>query len=198
VYADEDADLQEYLGKPVEERALHVLFSVMMNMRDLPEWACDRSPLQFSTLTFPAYVACVEGYFTNARLVSEFFWKMPKGDITARTFVPDWTPPPAIARRRERVWLMSSKHIVHFGKARVPETTEDWQQEDLSYGALMRITRDGFKAFELFVEAYEHREGTCAEQTREMVSEIRPHTRKELAALRAGNAKLAPVVIDWW
>jgi hypothetical protein len=62
----------------------------------------------------------------------------------------------------------------------------------------MRITRDGFKAFELFVEAYEHREGTCAEQTREMVSEIRPHTRKELAALRAGNVKPAPVVIDWW
>jgi hypothetical protein len=198
VDADEDADLQEYLGKPVEERALDVLTSVMMNMRDLPEWACDRSPLQFSTLTFPAYVACVESYFTNARLVSEFFWKMPKGDITARTFVPDWAPPPAIARRMERVWLMASKHIVHFAKARVPETPEDWQQEDLSYGALMRITRDGFKAFGLFVEAYMHRKGIYGEQVREMVSGIRPHTRKELAALRAGNTKPAPVVIDWW
>jgi hypothetical protein len=129
VNADEDAELQEYLGKPVEERALDALFSVMLNMRDLPEWACDRSPLQYkySTLTFPAYVACVEAYFINARLVSEFFWKMPKGDITARTFVADWTPPPAIARRMERVWLMSSKHIVHFGKARVPEAPEDWR-----------------------------------------------------------------------
>jgi hypothetical protein len=98
----------------------------------------------------------------------------------------------------ERVWLMASKHIVHFGKGRVPETPEDWQQEDLSYGALMRITRDGFKAFESFVEAYVQREGTYAEQVREMVSGIRPPTKKELAALRAGKPKPAPVVIDWW
>jgi hypothetical protein len=62
----------------------------------------------------------------------------------------------------------------------------------------MRITRDGFKAFELFVAAYVHHEGTYAEQTREMVSGVRPHTRKELAALRIGKAKPSPVVIDWW
>ena len=52
--ADEEREAKEYLGKPVEERALDPLLHVMMNMRDMPEWACDRSPLQFSTLTFPA------------------------------------------------------------------------------------------------------------------------------------------------
>ncbi len=192
-----DADLQEYLGKPVEERALDILFNVMMSMRDLPNWACDRSPLQFSTLTFPVYLACVESYFTSARLVSEFFCRMPTGDITARTFVPDWTPPLALARRMGRVWRMSSKHIVHLGKARVPKSPDDWQHEDLSYGALMRITRDGFKAFELFVDAYVQREGAYADRAREMVSGARPRTRKEIAALRAGNPKPAPVTIEW-
>jgi len=43
---------------------------VMMNLRDLPESACSRSPLRLSSLTVPAYAACVEAYFTNARLLS--------------------------------------------------------------------------------------------------------------------------------
>ena len=79
----------------------------MTNLRDLSEWASDQSPRQHSTLTFPAYVACVEAYFTNARLASEFFWKMPAGDITARTFVPERAPPPDMARRMKR-WVPGS------------------------------------------------------------------------------------------
>lgn len=194
----DDPELNEWLGLPPERRALDSLTHVMMNLADLPEWACDKSPLQQSTRTFPVYIACAESYFTNARLAAEFFWKMPRGDITARTFIPDWTVAPAMATRMKRVWLMASKHIVHLGQDRVPSNPDDWQQEDMSYGALMRITRDAFKALSLFIDAYEKSGGQYATWLREMHQGTRPRTRQELAALRRGKPKPRPLVIDWW
>jgi hypothetical protein len=194
----DDPDLVEYLSKPVEERALDVLTHVMMNLTEMPRWACDRSQLQDSTLTFPVYIACVESFFTNARLAAEFFWKMPKGDVTARTFVPGWIAPPGIAKRMERVWLLTSKHIVHLSRDRVPVDPEDWRQEDMSYGALMRITRDAYKAFALFVDAYEQQGGLHAQWLREIEQGNRPRTLKELSALRRPNRTPAPVVLEWW
>ena len=158
----DDPDLKKWLQQPLERRAFDVLSHVMMNLADLPRWACDRSPLQQSTLTSPAYIACVESYFTNARLAAEFFWKMPSRDITARTFVSDWNAPPGIATRMERVWLMASKHIVHLSPDRVPSGPDDWQQEDMSFRALICITRDAFKALSLFIDAYEHQGGPHA------------------------------------
>jgi hypothetical protein len=65
--------------QPKELRTLQVLTHVMMNLRDLVRWACEESPLNRTTLTFPVYIACVEVFFTNARLAAEFFWKMPAG-----------------------------------------------------------------------------------------------------------------------
>lgn len=95
----DDLDLLVWFGQPPERRALDALEHIMMNLADMPRWACAASPLQHSTLTFPVYIACVESYFTNARLAAEFFWKMPRADITARSFVPDWEAPPGIAKR---------------------------------------------------------------------------------------------------
>ena len=196
--SDDDPDFTAWLERPVELRALECLNHVMMNLAELPKWACDRSPLQQSTLTFPAYIACVESYFTNARLAAEFFWKMPRGDINAITFVPDWNAPPGIAARMERVWLMASKHVVHLSKDRVPNNPDNWQQEDLSYQALMRITRDAFKAFLRFTDAYERQGGEHAAWVRDMYRGTRPRTQKELVALRRPNQKPPPVVIEWW
>jgi hypothetical protein len=76
----DDPDLVEWFRQPPERRALEALEHIMMNLADMPRWACDASPLQDSTLTFPVYIACVESYFTNARLAAEFFWKMPRAD----------------------------------------------------------------------------------------------------------------------
>jgi hypothetical protein len=194
----DDPDLLEWFRQPPERRALDALEHIMLNLADMPRWACDTSPLQHSTLTFPIYIACVESYWTNVRLAAEFFWKMPKADVTARSFVPDWEAPPGIAKRMERVWLMASKHIVHFSQDRVPATSADWRQEDLSFGALMRITRDAFKALALFTDAYERQGGAHAEWLRELYSGARPRTQKELASLRRKNRKPPPVVIEWW
>jgi hypothetical protein len=194
----DDPDLAEWFRRPPERRALDALEHIMMNLADIPRWACGASPLQNSTLMFPVYIACVESYFTNVRLAAEFFWKMPKGDITARSFVPDWEAPPGIAKRMERVWLMASKHIVHLSRDRVPANPDDWRQEDMSYGGLMRITRDAFKAFALFIDAYERQGGAEAERLRDFCQGARPRTQKELADLRRPNRKPPPVVIEWY
>ncbi|MDD7814453.1 hypothetical protein PP713_17955 [Mycobacterium sp. CSUR Q5927] len=193
----DDPDLAEWFQRPPELRALDALEHIMMNLADLPRWACDASPLRESTLMFPVYIACVESYFTNVRLAAEFFWKMPKADITARSFVPDWEVPPGIAKRMERVWLMASKHIVHLSWGRVPAAPDDWRQENMSYGGLMRITRDAFKAFALFIDAYEREGGSEAEWLRDFYQGARPRTQKELAALRRPSRKPPPVVIEW-
>lgn len=196
--AGDDTEFAEWLTRPVEERALDVLGHVMMNLRDLSEWAADTSQLQNSSLTFPVYVACVEAFFTNARLAAEFFWKMPRGDITARTFVSDWRPPRGIAQRMERVWLMASRHIVHLSRDRVPTSPDDWQQEDMSYRALARIARDASTALGHFTDAYERQSGPYVDQLRDMRQGTRLFTQKELAALRQGKPKPRPVVIQWW
>jgi hypothetical protein len=112
--------------------------------------------------------------------------------------VPDWSAPPGIATRMERVWLMTSKHIVHLSRDRVPSNPDDWQQEDTSYRALMQISRDAFKALSLFIDAYERRGGEHAEWLRAMESGTRPRTQRELRALRSPHPKPPPVVIDWW
>jgi hypothetical protein len=194
----EDPDLTEYFSKPVEERALDALTHVMMNLTEMAFWACDTSQLQKSTLTFPVYIACVDSFFTNARLAAEFFWKMPRGDITARTFVSSWRAPPGIARRMERVWLMASKHIVHLSMDRVPVDPVDSEQEDMSYGALMRITRDAYTAYGLFIDAYEQQGGEHAAWLRDVEQGNRPRSLKELAALRRPNRKPRPITIEWW
>lgn len=194
----DDPELAEWFQQPHERRALEALQHIMMNLTDMPRWACDASPLRYSTLTFPVYIACVESYFTNARLAAEFFWKMPRANITARSFAPDWEAPPRIAKRMERVWLMASKHIVHMSQHRVPATPDDWRQEDLSFRALMRITRDAFKALALFTDAYERQGGAHAEWLRDLYQGTRPRTQKELADLRRPNRKPPPVVFEWW
>lgn len=196
--AYDDPEFLAWFDEPTERRALDALSHVMLNLTDMPRWACDNSPLQDSTLTFPIYIACVESFFTNARLAAEFFWKMPKQDITARSFVADWAAPPAIAARMERLWLMTSKHIVHLSQERIPETPADWRQEDLSLAGLMQINTDAFGALKLFTEAYERQGGTHADWLREIYDGTRPRTEAELARGRSRNRKPPPVVIEWW
>lgn len=195
---EDDTEFLAWFDEPTERRALDALSHVMLSLTDLPRWACDDSPLQRSSLTFPIYIACVESFYTNARLAAEFFWKMPRQDITARSFVADWAPPAAIAARMERLWLMTSKHIVHLSHERIPETPADWRQEDLSLAALMRINRDAFRALKLFAESYGRRGGTHADWLREIYEGTRPRTKAELAGGRSRSGKPPPVVIEWW
>lgn len=169
---------------PVEERVIDVLADVMMSLRDLPPFARDGSPIAVGSYWFPVYQACLESFFTKARLAAEFFVKMPSRDFTARTFVPDWEPPPGVANRLERVWLMTSRHIVHLSKDRVPTNPDDWRAEDTTYGGMMRITRDAYRALTAFVDAYEAADGEYAPLLRDLHGGVKPHSLRELVSFR--------------
>jgi hypothetical protein len=197
-YSDAGDPDTAWFEQPKDLRTLEVLAHVMMNLRDLVRWACEESPLKRTNLTFPVYIACVEAFFTNARLAAEFFWRMPAQDLTARSILESWSPPEESAERMTRVWFMASKHIVHLSQARVPERPADWHQEDLSLAALIRITEDAFRALELFVDTYESHGGAHAQWLREMYNGTRPTTEAELQRLRRGAPKPPPVILEWW
>jgi hypothetical protein len=193
-----DSEFLAWFDEPWERRAFNALAGVMLNLTDMPRWSCDESPLQRSTLTFPVYLACVNSFFTSARLAAEFFWKMPTQDITARSFVEDWSAPPAIAGRMQRVWLMTSKHIVHLSQARVPSAPGEWIEEDLSLTALMQINEDAFSSLKLFADAYDERGGEHVTRLREIYDGCRPRTVEELSRGRGRRPKPAPILIEWW
>ena len=188
-----DADEAEWWAQPADLRALRSLEHMMIQLADLPRWACDTSPLAPSTLTFTAYIACVDSYFTSARLAAEFFWKLPPQDITARTFVPGWQVPAGIGARMERVWVLASKHVLHMSRDSVPAVQPaDWQKEDTSYGALMRTTRDAFRALALFSQEYAATGGAHAQYLHDMHRDLRPRTQKG-SSVRAWRAAYADV-----
>jgi hypothetical protein len=204
-----DADeLAAWISVPVEQRVIQALRHVMLNLRDLPVFACDRSVLNRGTIWFPAYLACVDAFFVNARLAAEFLVRMPSQDFTAGLFVPDWSPPPAAAQRLQRVWLMTSKHIVHMGKDRVPQDLDGWKSEDLSYRALMQITRDVHNTLGKLVEAAESLGSPVSVQLREMHNGCRPNSTREAAALHGEERRRArvaqryvfedPYAAVWW
>lgn len=205
---DEGAEREAWLELSVEERVVDVLGHVMLSLRDLPVFACDRSVLNHGTTWFPAYLACVEAFFVNARLAAEFLVRMPSRDFNAKLFVPDWSPPPAAARRLERVWLMTSRHIVHFGKDRVPEKLDKWEEEDMSYGALMRISRDAHTVLGRLIDAAEDLGSPHLARLRDMHHGSRPFSARETAALHGKERRAArlsqrylfedPYAAVWW
>lgn len=85
---DEGHDLAGWFELSVEERVVELLGHVMLNLRDLPVFACDRSVLSRGATWFPAYVACVEAFFVNARLAAEFLVRMPNRDFNAKDIRP--------------------------------------------------------------------------------------------------------------
>lgn len=111
---------------------------------------------------------------------------------------PAGRPATTIATRMERVWWMASKHVVHLSRDRHPTEPENWQGEDTSYRALMRITRDAFTALGLLIDDHQRIGGQYVDRLRDIGQGTRPFTRKEEAALRRGRPKPPPVVIEWW
>ncbi|MCU1407357.1 MAG: hypothetical protein JWQ43_3660 [Glaciihabitans sp.] len=201
-------EVTAWFEHPLEERVLDTLGHVMTNLRDLPAFACNRSVLNRGSIWFPAYLACVDAFFVNARLAAEFFVKMPSRDFNAHMFVPTWSPPPGIAKRLDRVWWMTSKHIVHIGRERVPRSPEEWQQENMSYRALMRINRDAYGAFKSFVEANAVDGSPHHAMLHGMLSGVRPFSVREASTLHGKDRKAErratrylfpdPYASVWW
>ena len=133
---------------------------------------------------------------------------MPRRDFNARMFVPTWSPPSGVAERLDRVWWMTSKHIVHMSRDRAPESAAEWQQEDTSYRALMRINRDAYAAFSAFVEAYAVDDSRHAPMLRDMLRGASPFSAREASILHGKQRKAErraarysfpdPYASVWW
>lgn len=87
---------------------------------------------------------------------------------------------------------MTSKHIVHLSKGRIPDSVADWQQEDLSFSALMAITNDAPAALKLFAEQYERQRGAHVDLLRRTYDGTRPRTAAELARAEKRTRKPPP------
>jgi len=75
--------------------------------------------------------------FVNARLIAEFFWKMPARDITARDFITESTSP--LASDLARIWLIASQHVVHLSKDRLAEPSPVDVAEATTFAALSAL-----------------------------------------------------------
>lgn len=193
---DYDEDLAVYLARPALEQVLDHIAAAMQDVRDLPEFARDGSWLEESVLTIPAFIGCRTAFFMGVRTVAEFFVRMPRGDYTARTYLPNWTPRPALAKRLDVVWLRASKHIAHMSLERVPASAEAYQPWDCSLRALRAIGRDCWKILDEFATTYSERGGTYASEFREMAAGTRPPALSEYRAWQREKRKIFGAAAD--
>ncbi|GAA2494784.1 hypothetical protein [Terrabacter carboxydivorans] len=84
-----DEDLREWRSMTPEEHIIQHLGYSIMSVRDLLPYACDDG----RPMPIDVALACREAFYLHARIVAEFFVRMPKQDWTARDFLPDWAPP---------------------------------------------------------------------------------------------------------
>ncbi len=128
--------------------ALHHLGYSLDSLRALPPYARDDDPVHPEVREW-----CLEAFFMHARVVADFFVKMPALDFTARTYLPQWTLADPEAREvLEHAWMVASQQVAHLSRRRlleeddVPEATDD---EGLSL-----ITEAAFDAAGQFIADY--------------------------------------------
>lgn len=179
---DADQDLEAYFARPALAQALDHLGDALLHVRDLPEFACEESWLGASTLTVSAQHGCRLAFYVSARTVAEFYVRMPAKDFTAREYLPTWQPRPALAQRLERVWLGTSRHVVHLSKERVPASFREFSPWDNSFHALRAIGRDCWRIHSEFTEAYLQNDGEYAGRFAEIRDGVRPIARGTYAS----------------
>jgi hypothetical protein len=89
VMTDPESDLSTaedeaaFWALPVERRAIVVLWDIMLSIRDLPQFACDESPLNVNAYWFPARLGCLDAFL--AVMSSQ----VGRGSVTTRSDVVD-------------------------------------------------------------------------------------------------------------
>lgn len=168
-----------YFAQPPESRILGHIEHMMCSLRDLPRFACTESPLVADEETFPAVFGCREAFYVHVRAAAEFFWKMPDQDFTARTFMRDWSLDSATASKMERLWNLTSKHVVHMSRMRTP--SEFVASEDTTFHGLRSVGRDCWDALDRFTEAYTSIGGEYAEEFERVRYVSQPPSEEQLS-----------------
>jgi hypothetical protein len=89
-------------------------------------------------------IACLESFLVHVRLLIEFLLihrANPVKDFSARDF--GWDGPPAADwSHLETVWVIASRHVVHFSADRAPQSVHDVKEVDTSVAGLCAIAAD--------------------------------------------------------
>jgi len=101
---------------PLAVGAMHATWALWMLVA-LPQYTEDQ--------TLPGVVqdACLEDYFTNLRLLIEFFHRHanPK-DFHSTDYLPDFEPQTGMADKRwDDMWKFASQNVAHLSRQRVPQ-----------------------------------------------------------------------------
>lgn len=133
---------------PAEERALGFVDHAMDQVEGLLPYISGPS-----SLPGVVRVACIESFWVNVRLLTEFLVKLTQDtrNCDARAFVPTWTKPTGdVAERLLSDWNTASAYVMHMGKERAPDDLADITpvtEEDLRQTAVdCRRIYDEFRA----------------------------------------------------
>jgi len=121
------------------------------SLRNLPPYARDDDPVHPEVREW-----CLEAFYMHARVVADFFVKMPNMDYTARSYLPGWTLSDDEARTiLDHAWLVASKQVAHLSRQRV--MGEDDLPEKTDHEGLALITEAAAEAAYQFVSDYRRR-----------------------------------------
>jgi len=167
-----DSACEVLLTELWEPRELRVLLNLSYSLhmvRRLPSYASDDS-----MPSLPAVVrqASRDAMFTHARLLAEFFWKLPESSANARMFLPSWTPPAHIAARLETRWRQAASFVAPMREDRAPEAVIEPRQIDLGVLSLSQVAADFDATVFAFVDACEAADIELLPEVRTLLDEI--------------------------
>jgi hypothetical protein len=135
---------------PAEHVVAHLGWT-LLSVRDLLRYASDEAEWETD---FTVAAGCRDAFYMHVRTVAEFFVRFPRGDWTARDYLPSWTPPSDLAARLDAQWWIATKHITHMSRKRVP-AVDNFVRSDTSLVGLTAIAMDCYRVMATFVKAYQ-------------------------------------------
>jgi len=118
------------------------------SLRSLPLFARDDDPIHPEVREW-----CLEAFYMHARVVADFFVKMPETDYTARSYVTEWKLSDDEARSvLDHAWRVATQQVAHLSRKRV--MGEDDLPEQTDHRGLVRITAAADSAAVHFVADY--------------------------------------------
>ena len=97
----------------------------------------------------------LDAFYVHIRLLAEFLLhKTKKGDFGPADFGVEWKAPIGEASERlDDAWEVASKHVVHFGGRRVPESLDDRAEFKVEGASFRQLAGDAIELYSTFVDA---------------------------------------------
>lgn len=108
-----------------------------MLIDELPKWVNSEIP-------FELQVAALEDWFTNIRLICEFYrisGREKSTDFSVLNFLDSFDVEVETAKELNEIWLFASKHITHLTNDRIPIEGEEVEIFDYSLENMNRICK---------------------------------------------------------